>query len=306
MRGAIGGIVLGVVLLFSGCGAIMCTEKIPAGYVGVVYDMNGGVSGETLTQGWHLLSPTKKATKYSIGLEQSYLTASDQGDSDDDESFTASSSEGKSMTIELTYTYQYNPETVTNVFTRFRGQSGKEVRDSFIKPNIVSWTKEVIARYQVADIIGAKRSEVNKDLTDYLEGKFSPYGISISNVSLIDVGVDENTQNAINQKIQAQQNAETQKISNQTAIEKAEADAKAKLTSEQANADAKLIQAKANADALEIQAEAEAEANAKLRQSLSKEVLTQEWINKWDGKLPTVNGSDNSIVNIPADVTDVQ
>jgi len=303
MRGFLGAVILGIVILFGGCGAMMCTEKIPAGHVGVVYNMNGGVCGEVLTQGWHVVSPTKKVTKYSVGLEQSYLTASEQGDSPNDESFSASSSEGKSLTVELTYTYQYDPATVTDVFTRFRGQSGKEVRDSFIKPNVVSWTKEVVARYQVADIIGSKRSEVNTALTEYLAGKFAPYGITVTNVSLIDVGVDADTQNAINQKIQAQQNAETQKISNQTAIDKAEADATAKLTAEKANADAKLIQAQANADALTIQADAEAQANEKLRKSLSQDVLTQEWINKWNGVLPSVTGSDNAIVNLPANVS---
>ena len=303
MRGFLGAIILAIVIMFGGCGAMMCTEKIPAGHVGVVYNMNGGISGEVLTQGWHVVSPTKKVTKYSVGLEQSYLTASDQGDSRDDESFSASSSEGKALTVELTFTYQYDPATVTEVFTRFRGQSGKEVRDSFIKPNIVSWTKEVIARYPVSDILGAKRSEVNTALTDYLADKFDDYGITITNVSLINIEVDADTQNAINQKIQAQQNAETQKIANQTAIEKAEADATAKLTAEKANADAKLIQAQANADALAIQAEAEAQANEKLRKSLSQDVLTQEWINKWDGKLPTVTGSDNALISLPTNVS---
>lgn len=302
MKGMLGAIILGIVLLFGGCSAAMCTEKIPAGYVGVIYNMNGGVSGETLTQGWHVVSPTKKVVEYSVGLEQSYLTASDKGDSPDDESFTASSSEGKALMVELTYSYQYNINTVTDVFTRFRGQSGKEVRDSFIKPNIVSWTKEVIARYPVSDILGAKRSEVNTALTEYLSNKFAPYGITISNVSLINIEVDADTQNAINQKIQAQQNAETQKISNQTAIDKAEADAKAKITAEKASADAKLIQAQAEADALTIQADAEAAANEKIRKSLSNEVLTQKYIEKWDGRVSTVNGSGSSFINIPSSV----
>ncbi len=298
MRGFLGAIILAIVIMFGGCGAMMCTEKIPAGHVGVVYNMNGGISGEVLTQGWHVVSPTKKVTKYSVGLEQSYLTASDQGDSRDDESFSASSSEGKALTVELTFTYQYDPATVTEVFTRFRGQSGKEVRDSFIKPNIVSWTKEVIARYPVSDILGAKRSEVNTALTDYLADKFDDYGITITNVSLINIEVDADTQNAINQKIQAQQNAETQKIANQTAIEKAEADATAKLTAEKANADAKLIQAEAEANAILIQAKSEAEANEKIRQSLSDEILTQQYIEKWDGRVSIISGDSSPIVDI--------
>ena len=74
MKGKIGAILLALVMVFGLIGAVVCLERVPAGYVGVVYNMNGGVDGEILTQGWHLVSPTKKVTTYSIGIEQSYLT----------------------------------------------------------------------------------------------------------------------------------------------------------------------------------------------------------------------------------------
>lgn len=140
------------------------------------------------------------------------------------------------MQIDLTFTYRYSPDKVADLFTRFRGQSGKEVRDSFIKPNIISWTKEVVANYKVSDILGSERANVNTALTDYLNKKFEPYGIAISNVSLINISVDEKTQEAINAKITAQQAAETQEINNQTAINKAKADAEVAKTQAQAKA----------------------------------------------------------------------
>lgn len=273
MRGIRGAIIAGVAIVIVIVLLIMCSVRVPAGYVAVQYSLNGGVKDEVLTQGWHLISPTVKTTKYTVGIEQSYLTADERGDSKDNESFTASSAEGKAIDIDLTFTYQYQPESVTKVFTQFKGQSGKEVRDSFIKPNIISWTKEVVARYNVADILGAEKANVNIALTDYISKKFAPYGITISNVSLINVGVDEKTREVINDKIAAQQKAETQKIENQTKVEKAEADAKAKL----------------------IEAEAEAEANKLLQKSLTDGVLKQQYIEKWDGKLPQVS-SDSSIM----------
>lgn len=245
---------------------------------------------EVLTQGWHLVSPTTKTTLYTIGIEQSYLTDGNNGDSEDDESFTASSTEGKAMTIDLTFTYQYQAENVTDVFTRFKGQSGKDVRDSFIKPNIVSWTREVIARYKVSDILGEERANVNLALTDYLSEKFDKYGITISNVSLINIEVDDETRQAINAKITAQQNAETQSINNQTNIDKAAAEAQVKLTQAQAEADAKMIQA-----------EAEAKANELLQQSLTDKILHQEYIDKWNGELPDiVTGDDSMSLMVPA------
>ncbi len=274
-KGFVGGISLAVIIIIGLILLKMCTTRVPAGYVAVQYNVNGGVKDQVLTQGWHLVPPTIDTTLYTIGLEQSYLTAGKNGDSVDDESFTASSKEGKSMTIDLTFTYQYQADNVVGVFNRFKGQSGKEVRDSFIKPNIISWAKEVIARYAVSDILGSERADVNIALTDYLSNKFDVYGITISNVSLINVDVDEDTKNSINAKITAQQNAETQKINNQTAIDKAEAEAQAKI----------------------IEAEAEAQANKTISDSITDELLEQKKIDKWDGKLPLYgSGGDLSVI----------
>lgn len=290
-KGLIGGIALGAMILIGLIILIICTTIVPAGYVAVQYNMNGGVKGEVLSQGWHVVSPTVKTTLYTIGIEQSYLTSGNDGDSKNDESFSASSTEGKAMQIDLTFTYQYKPESVVDVFSQFKGQSGKEVRDSFIKPNIVSWTKEVLAKYKVSDILGAERANVNLALTEYLSQRFVPYGITISNVSLINIEVDSETQQAINAKITAQQNAETQAINNQTAIEKAEAEAKVKLTEAQAEADAKMIQA-----------EAEAQANERVRASLTDEILKQQYIDKWNGQLPKYITGGNEAVMIGVDL----
>lgn len=265
----------------------MSLAIVPAGYAGVKYNMSGGVEGDTLSQGWHLKSPTVKVTLYTIGIEQSYLTAGKKGDSPDNDSFSASSAEGKAMQIDLTYTYKYDANKVSDVFTKFKGQSGTEVRDSFIKPNIISWTKEVVAKYKVSDILGSERANVNAAITDYLANKFEPYGILISNVSLIDVSVDDATMQSINAKIQAQQNAETQKIQNQTAVDKAKADAEVKKTNAQAEADAELIKA-----------EAEAKANSKLSASITNELIKMK---EAEARLKhgwvTVQGSDTVVTD---------
>lgn len=281
----LGGFVVVIVLVI---GVIICMKslvKVPAGYVAVQYNVNGGVKKEVLNQGWHWKSPMVKTTLYTVGLEQSYLTASKKGDSPDDDSFTASSSEGKSMTLELTYTYQYKPNSVADVFTRFKGQSGKEVRDSFIKPNIVSWTKEIVANYKVSDILGSERANINNAVSDYLAKKFEPYGITISNVSLINIDVDKDTMKAINAKIKAQQDAETQAIQNQTNIDKAKADAEAEVTKAQGDADAKVIAAQAEADA-----------NAKINSSITDQLIRMK---EAEARLKhgwvTVQGSDTVV-----------
>lgn len=276
----------------------LCTAKVPAGYVGVKYKVTNGVADDTLSQGWHLVSPGVKVTLYTVGIEQSYLTSNKTGDSKDDESFEASTKEGKAITLDMTFTYQFDPEKVPFVFTKFKGQSGTEVRDSFIKPNIISWTKEVVATYKVAEIIGDQRAALNSKLSEYLAEKFEPYGIIISNASLINIDVDEETSRAINEKITAQQYAETQTINNQTAVEKAEADKKIATTNAEAEAEKMTIQAEAHANALMIEAQAQADANKLLSESLTPELIESQKIEKWNGKLPKITGTDNMIISV--------
>ena len=155
--GKIGAIVLAIAMVVGMALAAMCLERVPTGHVGVVYNMNGGVDGEVLTQGWHMVSPTKKVTTYSIGIEQSYLTASNKGDSKNDESFSTPTADGKSLTVDLEFSYRFDEACITNTFTRFKGQSGEDVKNTFIKPKMIAWTQEVTAKYPVTDVFGDKR-----------------------------------------------------------------------------------------------------------------------------------------------------
>lgn len=156
-----GGVIAGIIMVLVVVIFAINIQVIPAGYVGVQYNINKGVEEKVLGQGWHITVPTVKVKTYTVGLEQSYLTKEKKGDSKKDESFSASSSEGKALQIDLTYSYQFKADKVSEVFTRFKGQNGEDVRDRFIKPNIVSWTKEVISRYKVSDILGSERANVN-------------------------------------------------------------------------------------------------------------------------------------------------
>lgn len=81
-------------------------------------------------------------------------------------------------------------------------------------------------------------------------------------------------------------NADKQKIENEAAIAKAEADKQVAITN-----------AEAEAQKTSIAADAQAEANRKIAESLSEPLIEYQKIQKWDGKLPTVSGS-NALVSI--------
>lgn len=299
MRKSLGGIATAVIIALVVIVLFVCTVRIPAGYVGVVYNMNGGISDRTLTQGFHVISPTQNVTTYSIDIEQSYLTASKDGDSNDDESFEVPSNDGKGLTVDMTFTYRYDADRVADTFTRFKGQSGKDVKNSFIKPNIMSWTKEVTAKYSVIDLLGDKRATLNSELTDYLKQKFEPYGIVIESVSLINIDPDEETRSAVQKKVNAQQDLELAKIEQQTANVNAEKEKEVAIT--KANQEKETAQI--NAEAKLIEAQAQADANRLISQSLTPELIRQQMYDKWDGKLPTVQaGNDSSVIVDTSDI----
>lgn len=306
MSGKIGALMLALILIIGVICGITCLEKVPAGYVGVVYNMNGGVDGEVLTQGWHMVSPTKKITTYSIGIEQSYLTSDNKGDSKEDESFSIPTSDGKTVRVNLEFSYRFDEARVANTFVTFKGKSGEVIKDTFIKPKIIAWTQEVSANYPVTDIFGDKRTAINAELDVYLKQKFDPYGIIIDTVNFTDISVDEETAAAIQKKVTAQQEMELANIEAQTAKIQAEKDkqvaqvnAEQKVIEANAKAEAMKISAEAEAEAMRIKAEAEAEANVAIAKSLTKDLIEKIKYEQWNGQMPSVVGSNATIVDIP-------
>lgn len=309
--GLIGGVLLALILVVGLIGTVMCMKRIPAGYVGVVYNMNGGVVGETLGQGWHVVAPTKKVTTYSIGLEQSYLSSEEKGDSPKDESFNVPTSDGKTVKVNLEFSYRFDEDRVAQTFVTFKGKSGETVKDTFIKPKIVAWTQEVTANYPVTDLFGDQRTAINAELDRYLKEKFDQYGILIDTVNFTNIEVDQETQEAIQRKVTAQQELELANIEAKTAKVQAEKDAEvARIAAEQEraiaqiNAEKAIINANAKAEAVRIAAEAEAEANREIAASLANmpEVwVNSKWVDKWSGNLPNtmMSGTDTNVMVTP-------
>ena len=303
-KGFIGGVILALILIVGLVLGITCTEKIPAGYVGVVYNMNGGVDGEVLTQGWKVVSPTKKVTTYSIGLEQSYLSSEDIGDSPKDESFNIPTSDGKTVRVNLEFSYKFDEERVAETFVMFKGKSGEEVKNTFIKPKIMAWTQEVSANHPVTDIFGDQRTVINAELDTYLKQKFEPYGIIIDTVNFTNISVDDETAAAIQKKVNAQQELELANIEAETAQIQANKDREvARIEAEkdkevaQIEAEKRIIEAEGKAQAKIIAAEAEAKANREIAASLTPELIEKIKYERWDGAMPKVTGG-TSIVNV--------
>lgn len=308
MKGIVGGIATGFVIVVLIICGFKCTERIPAGYVGVVYNMNGGIEKDVLRQGWKLVSPTKTITLYSTALEQSYMTKDDVGDSPNDESFEIPTKEGASLEADVAFSYSFDEARVPEVFTRFRGQDGKEILNSFIKPKMQAWIKEETSAFSMIDIVSKQRGQVNATITKKMKQRFDKYGIVIDNVALADIRPDKDTDKAIKKKIKAQEELETAKVTAETDKVNAERDKAVALINAEKEKEAASIEAEkakikaeGDAEAKRIAAEAEAEANEKIAKSLTPELIEKQKIEKWNGTVPQIQGGSTPIVDMRGD-----
>jgi len=282
--GLIGGIMLGVLLLFSLIAAVVCMEIIPAGYVGVVYSMNGGVQDELLTQGFHVVSPTKKVQLFTIGNEQLILTKDEREGSKGDDSFMVSTADNANISVSFQMSYRFRQDKIVDTYKRFRGMSGEDIVNSRVRTVLKAKISEVTTFYTMMDIYSGDRGKINAEITEFLNEKLGEeYGIEVIDASIIDVHPDEQLQQTIDDRVKAMQRKqqaeaeqETIKVQNETKILEAEAAAKAKL----------------------IEAEAEANANRTISASLTDELLRQmEMEARLQHGWVTVQGVSTAVVN---------
>ena len=250
-KGLLGGITLGAIIIVTIICMIICIERVPVGYEGVVYSMNGGVSGETLGQGWHVVAPTKRVKLFTVGNEQLVLTKDKREGSKGNDSFRVSTSDDATIAISFQMSYRFNPETLVDTYKRFKGMSGEDIVERRVKAVMKSKVSEVTTDYSLMDIYSGNRSEINHKITEYLNKDFSKsYGMEILDASIIDVHPDEQLKQTINNRVealqkkqQAQAEQETAKVEAQTALIKAQNEAEIAITKAKAEAEANRVKA---------------------------------------------------------------
>lgn len=248
-KGCLGAIILAAAMVIGLIGTIICIEKIPTGYEGVVYSMSGGVETETLSQGWHIVSPTKKVKEFTVSNEQLLLTKDDREDSDGDESFKVATSDDASISISFQMSYRFVPEDIVETYKKFKGMDGEDIVEKRLKTVLKSKVSEVTTEYSMMDIYSGNRNEINNKITEYLNVEFKDeFGIEVIDASIIDVHPDEKLKEAIDnrvtalqQKQQAQAEQEKIKVEAETALIKAENEAAIKVKEAEAEAKANQI-----------------------------------------------------------------
>ena len=170
------------------------------------------------------------------------------------------------QSIKLEFTVQ---ASITDPEKLYRAFNNKH-EQRFIRPRVKEIIQATIAKYTIEEFV-SKRAEISRLIFEDLKDDFSQYGLSVSNVSIVNHDFSDEYERAI----------ESKKVAEQEKL-KVEAENKVKLA--EYALQEKELQAKANA----------VESN-----SLTPQLLRKMAIEKWDGKLPQVQGNNAStLINL--------
>lgn len=241
-------------------GTVLCTERVHTGYVGVVYSAKG-VEQQTISQGWHFMSPLKHVSEFPITQQRVVFSnaPSDYGAKEHADWHIDAPANGGTIAINLTVNYNFLPEHVVELYTKFGGMDGESLMESKIQNDIIAYVKEVTPQFSVMQIYSDDRAGVNTAITNYLNEKLTAeYGINVSSALIVDAQPDDTLMQKIRAKEQAKQDAEIAELNKQTALAQAETDK---------------VKARTEADVKMIEAQAEADANKVLSESITPELI---------------------------------
>ena len=262
--GKFAAIVISVVLALGvAISCLLCLERVSVGNVGVVYSSKG-VEEQTLSQGWHWMSPFKHVKQFPVSQQQ-IVFSNDPADYNEKEHTDWSidaPANGGMVKVNLTVNYNFLPDKVIDLYKRFNGMDGEAIVESRVQNSMIAYVKEVTPDFSVMDIYSDKKSEVNQAITEYLNERLEEeYGIHVSSALVIDVELDAELQQKVQAKEQAKQDAEIAELEKQTAQAQAETD--------------KVI-AESEAEIKRIQAQAEADANRIIAESITPELIQMQ------------------------------
>jgi len=271
-------VVLGSIFAFVGC------ERIDAGHVGVKVNLYGdgkGVDDVTEVTGWVFYNPiSTKIVEFPTFMQHKEYKLDKENEVD--ESFVVNSKDGSEFHVSPLLNYSVKRERVPYIFAKYRVELSM-IESGFLKTAVYDAFR-VVANSYTADALISNRQEFEKKVREVLVSQLEPEGFILSQF----------TSNLIypqtfKKAIEAKNNAVQTALTAENQVKTAEAEAKIKIA-----------RAEGSAKAMLTQARAEAEANQLKQRTLTPMLIQQQWIEKWNGRLPETMLGDktNAMIGI--------
>jgi regulator of protease activity HflC (stomatin/prohibitin superfamily) len=269
-------ILIGVVAFIALVVVFQSCERIDAGHVGVKVNLYGsgkGVDDVTECTGMVFYNPiTTKIYEFPTYIQHKEYKKTEEIDN----SFIVNSKDGSEFQVSPIMNYSVKREKVPAIFAKYR-RSLPEIEEGFLKTAVYDAFRLATNKYTADELI-SNRAVFEVEVRRLLEGQLLQEGFIINQF----------TSNLIypetfKRSIEAKNNAVQSALRAENEVKTAEAQAKIKVATANGNASAMLASARA-----------EAEANSLKQKTITPMLLQLEWINKWNGKLPTTMLGDKS------------
>jgi regulator of protease activity HflC (stomatin/prohibitin superfamily) len=246
---------------------------IPAGHVGVKV-LFGSVDPRPLSPGlnviWNPLYDVEKMDTRVVKFQEKY---------------DAASKDQQIVHVLMALNLRLIPERAAEVY-RGIGVNYVSVIVTAAAPEVL---KANTAKHNVAEILHQRqliKMDVQKGLTEWL----ARYGLELKEVSLADIRFDKKYEEAVENAQIAERNSVA-----------ADWNAKAKIVTLRGEGEAELEKAKGEAAAKRLRGDAEEYYNTKIAASLRPVVIQQQYLGKWDGKLPQfmTGNSQGPLIMLP-------
>jgi regulator of protease activity HflC (stomatin/prohibitin superfamily) len=279
-------LLVGAVVLFSSCVA-----RVDAGHVGIRVKLAGssrGVDDIPLVTGWVFYNPlTEQLVMFPTSVQNVVWTKDPHEGSPHDESVTFSSAEGANINADVGLSFHIEPTMAPHLYLRFRKNDLIELANGYVRNAVREAFNVAASRVPVQDIYGAGKGQLVADVNKRLTDQLGKDGFILDQLTINGaLRLPESVATAINRALEQKQQA----IQAQNRVAQVEAEARQAVAQAEGQANAARERARGDADARLITARAEARANLLLRRSMSPQVMQYRALEKWNGRLPLMNG----------------
>ncbi|WP_270495801.1 prohibitin family protein [Faecalibacillus intestinalis] len=236
-----------------------CITFVSANTVGVKYSAFNGTSKETLNEGLHFKTPFDKIYEIDTTVQERSV-----------KNVMVQTNDAQFLTMNINVKYQV---TTKDAFKVYKGYKTLDILNKNIIANYAQQAlSEVCTQYNIIDILGDKRNEVIQKSSELLKEKYANEGVTFKSLTVKDMDAGNEIEKAIKDEAVAKKEVETAEQKKQ----KAQKEAETKL----------------------IEAQGEAEANAAKSTQLTDQILKEKIIEKWNGELSKVGGSNGTMFDI--------
>ena len=272
------GILFGIIAIFMMVTIFNSCERIDAGHVGVKVNLYGdgkGVDDVTECTGMVFYNPfSTKIYEFPTFIQHKEYSG--------DNAFVVNSKDGSEFHVSPIVNYAVQRDKVPYIFGKYRRELSS-IEEGFLKTTIYDAFRMTANEYTAEELISNRQTFETK-VRSTLDASLLKEGFIINQLTSNLVYPE-----TFKKAIEAKNNAVQAALMAENKVKQAEAEAKIKVATAEGNAQAMLTSAKA-----------EAEANRLKQQTITPMLLQLEWINKWDGRLPStqLGSGANTMYNI--------